>query len=96
LPIPGLTAADLGFETMLGRVFRLRGYIVAGLQDLVGRRDTILVVIDQQDRIRLRRWSVGSLPVITVDPAHVRGAVGTEYRLPGDPSSWEVSMLEFR
>jgi hypothetical protein len=81
---------------MFGRVFRLRGHIVAGLQDLVGGRDTLLAVIDDQDRIRLQRWSVGSLPVIMVDPAHERGAVGTEYRLPDDPSSWEISMLEFR
>jgi hypothetical protein len=96
LPIPGLTAADLGFETMFGRVFQLRGHTVAGLQDLVGRGDTLLVVIDEQDRIRFQRWSVGSLPVIAVDPAHERGAVGTEYRLAGDPSSWEISMLVFR
>ena len=96
LPIPGLTANDLGFRTMVGRVFRVRGHIVAGLQDLVGGRDTLLAVIDGHDRIRLRRWSVGALPVIVVDPAYERGAVGTEYRLPGDPSSWEISMLEFR
>jgi hypothetical protein len=81
---------------MFGRVFRLRGQIVAVLQDLVGGTESLLVVIDDQDRIRLRRWSVGSLPVIMVDPAYERGAVGTEYRLPGDPSSWEISMLEFR
>jgi len=96
LPIPGLTATDLGFQTMFGRVFRVRGHIVAGLQDLVGGTETLLAVIDDRDRIRLRRWSVGALPVVVVDPAYERGAVGTEYRVPGDPSSWEISMLELR
>ncbi len=94
--VPGLMAADLGFQTMFGRIFRLRGQIVAVLQDLVGGTESLLVVIDDQDRIRLRRWSVGSLPVVMVDPANQHGAVGTEYRLPGESSSWEVSTLEFR
>jgi hypothetical protein len=95
-PVPGLSASDLGFQTMFGRVYRIREQLVAVLQDLVGGTDALLVVIDEHDRIRMRRWSTGQMPVIAVDVAHERGAIGTEYRVPGEPSSWEISMLEFR
>jgi hypothetical protein len=95
-PIPGLSAVDLGFQTMYGRVFQIRGETVAVLQDLVGGTDALLVVVDDQDRIRLRRSFSGSLPDLTIDAAGQRGVVLTEFTIPGEPSFWDLYTLEFR
>jgi hypothetical protein len=97
-PIPGLTTADLGFQRTYGRVFELQGHLVAVLQDLVGGTESLLVVVDDQDHIRMRRWFAGSsMPDLTIDKAHERGAVGiTENQVIYERPTGAISLLEFR
>ena len=95
-PIPGLAAADLGFGTMVGRVYSLRGQTVAVLQELAGGVESLLVVIDPQDGIRMRQWFPGNMPAVTVDPAQERAVVSVERQRPEGPSLWDILSLELR
>lgn len=94
--IPGLTTMELGYQRTSGHVHRLGSVAVAVLQDLVGGTDALLVVVDDQDHILMRRHFTGSLPIIAVDDVHDRALVSVEDRRVGQPSVWEPFMLEFR
>jgi hypothetical protein len=93
-PVPGLAAADLGFATMVGRVYSLHGQTVAVLQELAGGVESLLVVIDPQDGIRMRQWFAGNMPPITVDSAHERAVISVERQRPEGPSLWDILSLE--
>jgi hypothetical protein len=94
--VSGLTSSDLGFRTAFGRVFELRGSTIAVLQDLVGGVESTLVVVDHDDRVRMRTRFFGSLPDVSVDHVHERGVVSSEQIRAGEPSLLDLSVLEFR
>ena len=78
---PSLSAADLGFTKVVGRVYPMRGGFLAMLRDGADDTgDTLLVVADAQERITLRRWlHTRSLTDIAIDPSHGRVVIS------GDP-----------
>jgi RNase P/RNase MRP subunit p29 len=94
--VSGLSASDLGFRTAFGRVFELRGSTVAVLQDLVGGVESTLVVVDREDRIRMRTRFFGWLPDVSVDHVHDRGVVSSEQIRDGEPSLLDLTVVEFR
>ena len=95
-PISGLAVADLGFETMVGHVYSLRGQAVAVLHELAGGTESLLVVIDPQDGIRMRRWFAGNMPPITVDAAHEHAVISVDRQGASGPSLWDILSLELR
>lgn len=95
--IAGLSAAELGFERTIGRVYALGDTVVAILKDQSPPGwDPLLFVVDGQDRIRLQRvLGAMNLPVIAVDRAQNRGVVSTDAQLPGEPPV-RLFVLEIR
>lgn len=95
--IAGLSAAELGFTSTIGRVYALGDTVVAILQDQAPSGwDPLLFVVDGQDRIRLQRvLGAMNLPVIAVDRVQNRGVVSTDPQLPGEPPV-RFFVLEFR
>jgi hypothetical protein len=94
--VSGLGSSDLGFRTAFGRVFELQGSTVAVLEDLVGGVESTLVVVDHEDRVRMRTRFVGWLPDVSIDHVHERGVVSSEQIRDGAPSMLDLSILEFR
>jgi hypothetical protein len=95
--IPGLSAAELGFQRPMGRVYVLGDTLVAIIRDgAPPGSGPILVVVDAQDRIRLELvMEAYNVPSMTVDEAHGRGLITADANHPGEPPQ-EFFLLEFR